>query len=400
MLKQFLTTTAILSLAASAALAQGHADDSPIKVGVLMGFTGPVESLTPDMAASAELAFEEINASGLLLGGRQIEPVRGDSTCADAGAATAAAERLIGEGVAAILGAACSGATGAVVANVAVPNGLLALSPSATSPGLSGIDDRGLFFRTAPSDARQGEVLAELTMERGIDEVALTYTNNDYGTGLADSFAQAFEVLGGTVAVSIAHEDGRGDYTAEVATLAASGASELLVIGYVDQGGRQIIQTALDLGAFDRFILADGMIGDALLADLGDQLEGTFGSVPGSDGDASAAFDALAEAAGISGSGPYRGESYDAAALIALAMQSAGTTDRAAIAEHMARVANAPGTPIGAGELAEGLRILSEGGDIDYVGVSNVEFDAGGNAAGTYREIEIKGADFQTLRIW
>ncbi|MCK8484208.1 ABC transporter substrate-binding protein [Aliiroseovarius sp. S2029] len=397
-MKHILSTTAFLSLLSGIALADGHGNT--VKIGVLMGFTGPVESLTPDMAASAELAFDEVNASGLFLGDRRIEPIRGDSTCADAAAATAAAERLVGDGVAAIVGAACSGATGAIVSNVAVPNGVLTLSPSATSPGLSDIDDRGLFFRTAPSDARQGEVLAELTKARGIDRVAVTYTNNDYGQGLVDSFTRAFKALGGTVTVSVAHEDGKADYTAEVSTLSASDASDLLVIGYVDQGGRQIIQTALDLGAFDRFILPDGMIGDALLAALGSQLEGSFGSVPGSDGDASAAFDALATEAGITGIGPFRGESYDAAALIALAMQSAGSSERDAIAGHVSRVANAPGTPIGVGELAKGLRILSEGGDIDYVGVSNVELDEGGNASGSYREIEIKGAAFETQRVW
>lgn len=398
MLKHLLATTTALSFASSLAWAEGHSET--VKIGVLMGFTGPVESLTPDMASSAELAFEEINTSGLFLGGRSIESIRGDSTCADAAAATAAAERLVGDGVAAILGAACSGATGSVVTNVAVPNGVLALSPSATSPGLSDIDDRGLFFRTAPSDARQGEVLAELTIARGINEVAVTYTNNDYGKGLADAFSRAFESLGGTVSVVAAHEDGKGDYTAEVSTLASSGASELLVIGYVDQGGRQIIQTALDLGAFDRFILPDGMIGDTLLDDLGDQLEGSFGSVPGSESDAASVFDGLAAEAGITGVGPFRGESYDAAALIALAMQSAGSAERSKIAEHLMRVANAPGTPIDVGESAEGLRILSEGGDIDYVGVSNVEFDTGGNASGTFREIEIKGAAFETQRVW
>ncbi|MCB1348183.1 MAG: ABC transporter substrate-binding protein [Maritimibacter sp.] len=398
MLKNLLATTALASLAAGAALADGHADN--LKIGILMGFTGPVESLTPDMATSAELAFDEVNASGLLLGGRQIETLRGDSTCTDAAAATAAAERLVSDGVTAILGAACSGATIAAVTNVAVPNGVLALSPSATSPGLSDIDDRGLFFRTAPSDARQGEVLADLTMARGIDEVAVTYTNNDYGKGLADAFARAFQTLGGTVSTSIAHEDGKADYSAEVSTLAASGATELLVIGYVDQGGRQIIQTALDLGAFDRFILPDGMIGETLLADLGGQLDGSFGSVPGSDSDAAAAFDALAAEAGITGIGPFRGESYDAAALIALAMQAAGSTERGELAAQMTRIANAPGTPIGVGELAKGLQILSDGGEIDYVGVSNVEFDAGGNAAGTYREIEIRDAAFETQRVW
>lgn len=102
------------------------ADSNMVKVGVILGFTGPIESLTPDMAASAELAFKEASNSGMLLGGKKITPIRADSTCVDAAAATAAAERLItAEGVAAIYGADCSGVTGAVANNVAVPNGVI-----------------------------------------------------------------------------------------------------------------------------------------------------------------------------------------------------------------------------------------------------------------------------------
>ena len=142
------------------------------------------------------------------------------------------------------------------------------------------------------------------------------------------------------------------------------------------------------------------MIGETLLTDMGDDLQGSFGSVPGSDSDAAAVFDTRAAEAGIEGTGPFRGESYDAAALIALAIQSAGTTDGAALARSLMSVANAPGTPIGVGELAEGLRILSEGGEIDYVGVSNVEFDEVGDAAGTYRELEVEGVEFQTRNVW
>ena len=62
------------------------------------------------------------------------------------------------------------------------------ISPSATSPGLSTAEDDGLFFRTAPSDARQGQVMSDILKDRGISSVAVSYTNNDYGKGLADSF--------------------------------------------------------------------------------------------------------------------------------------------------------------------------------------------------------------------
>ncbi len=198
------------------------------------------------------------------------------------------------------MGADCSGVTGAIAKNVGAPNGVAMVSPSATSPGLSAIEDNGVFFRTAPSDARQGVVLADIVMGRGIDTVAVTYTNNDYGKGLADAFASAYRAAGGKITIEAAHEDGKADYSAEVGALSASGASELVVLGYVDQGGRGIIQSSLDSGAFDRFILADGMIGDSLL-DVDGGIEGTFGTLPGSESKGASMFNDVAAAAGLDG---------------------------------------------------------------------------------------------------
>ena len=117
-----------------------------IKVGIILGFTGPIESLTPAMAASAELAFKEASDSGSLLNGSTITPLRADSTCVDSAAAQTAAEGLVSQGIAAIMGADCSGVTGAIATNVAVPKGVVMISPSATSPGLTTLDDKGLFL--------------------------------------------------------------------------------------------------------------------------------------------------------------------------------------------------------------------------------------------------------------
>ena len=381
---------------APAARADGH----EVKVGVILGFTGPIESLTPDMAASAELALKEVSDSGAFLGGKVLVPVRGDSTCIDNAAATAAAERLVtAEGVAAIFGADCSGVTIAITNNVAVPNGMVIISPSATSPALTTIEDNGLFFRTAPSDARQGQVMAEILIERGINNVAVTYTNTDYGKGLDGSFTSAFTALGGTVAISASHEDGKGDYSAEVGALSASGAEHLVVFGYVDQGGKGIIQTAVDTGAFENFIIADGMIGDTLIEAIGDALDGTIGTLPGSDSEGATMFLDHAAANGVNGDGPFRGESYDAAALIALAMQAAGSAERGAFQAQVMAVANAPGEQILPGELAKGLQILADGGEIDYVGASGVELNEVGEAAGSYKELEVEGGAFVTKAI-
>ena len=370
-----------------------------IKMGIILGFTGPIESLTPDMGNSAELAFKEASDSGQLLGGQKIKVVRADSTCIDAAAATAAAERLItSDKVTGIMGADCSGVTTAIANNVAIPNGVTMVSPSATSPALSTIADNGYFFRTAPSDARQGQVLAQITVERGFNDVAVTFVNNDYGKGLSDSFINAYKGLGGKVSAVVPHETDKADYSAEVAALNASGAGILAVFGYVNQGGNHIIQGSIDSGAFDKFILADGMYGEDLLKNMDGDLSGTFGTVPGTDSKGAASFAKMAKTAGIKAGGPFTGESYDAAALLVLAMQSGGSTDRAALASNVLAVANTPGEKIMPGELSKALRILASGGKVDYVGASNVELIGGGEASGSYKEYEVKGKAFTTVR--
>lgn len=391
-MKKLLLATAAIALSSAAASAED------IKMGISLGFTGPLESMSPAMAQGAELAMKEVSDSGKLLDGTMITPVRGDSTCIDAAAATATVERLITtEGVKGIVGGMCSGETTASLQNAGMPNGMVMISPSATSPALSELDDNGLFFRTAPSDARQGEVLAGLLMEKGLDEVAITYTNNDYGKGLADSIASAMEAKGGKVTVNIPHEDGKADYAAEVGTLAAAGGKALIVAGYADQGGSGVLRGAIDQGAFDAFVLPDGMVGTFLEEKFGDELDGAVGINPAADGDGTAKFVEMAEAADLDPTSAYAGEAYDAAALMLLAMQAAGSTDPQAYKDKIMDVANAPGEPILPGELAKGLELLAAGEDIDYVGASSVELVGAGESAGTFRETVVKGGKFENV---
>jgi branched-chain amino acid transport system substrate-binding protein len=369
-----------------------------IKMGIILGFTGPIESLTPAMRDSAKLAFKEASDSGSLLGGETITVLEADSTCVDSAAAQAAAEKLLADGVVAIMGADCSGVTGAIATNVAIPNGVVMISPSATSPGLTDLDDNGLFFRTAPSDARGGQILADITKDRKIKSVAITYTNNDYGKGLADVYAAAVKAHGIKVTAVASHEDGKADYTAEVSTLAAAGGDAVAVIGYLDQGGKGIIQGSLDSGAFDTFILSDGMIGQSLIDAFGKDLSKSFGSLPGSTGKGAGVFTKVASAGGIDSSGPYTGESYDAAALIVLAMQAGGSADRGSIAKNVMAVANGPGKKIYPGELKKGLDLLAKGKQVDYEGATGVTFTDVGEAFGSFLEKEIKGGKFKTKK--
>ncbi|MDH3693485.1 MAG: ABC transporter substrate-binding protein [Gammaproteobacteria bacterium] len=392
-MRTFLFATFISALFSTAAWAQ-----DVVKIGMLQGFTGPTESLVAPMAKGGEMAIQEVSDSGIFLGGKKVESVRGDSTCIDAAAATAAAERLVtSDGVAAINGATCSGATTAVLNNVVVPNGIVMISPSATSPALSTIEDSGLFFRTAPSDARQGQIMADVLGTRGVKSVALTHTNNDYGKGLADSFKAAFEASGGAVTITAAHEDGKADYSAEVGALSSAGGDLLVVAGYLDQGGKGIIQASLDSGAFDTFMLPDGMVGDSLTGNFGTDIDKSFGTVPGTDSPGATMMGDITKGADFNGTDPYVPECYDASALILLAMQSAGSSNSADFKDHVMKVANAPGEQIFPGELAKGLKILADGGEIDYVGGSAVELIGSGESSGSFREVEVKGGKFETV---
>jgi branched-chain amino acid transport system substrate-binding protein len=387
----------LLASAASMALA-GAASAEEVKLGFLSGFTGPLESIAPAMVAGAELAAKEINDSGRFTAGTLVV-VRGDDTCGDAAAGVVAAERLVtSDGVKGIVGGSCSGVTGAILQNVAVPNGIGMISPSATSPALSTAEDNGLFFRTAPSDARQGAVMTDIINERGFKTVALTYTNNDYGKGLADSFQTAFEATGGTVTISVPHEDGKADYASEVAALASAGGEILVVAGYTDQGGKGIIRASLDTGAFSTFVLPDGMVGQQIATDLGSGLNTSFGQYPGSDSKGSEIFQGLATAAGFDGTSAFSPESYDALALMVLSMAAAGSTESKDWTAKVMDIANAPGEPILPGELGKALDLIAAGTDIDYVGASAVELIGAGESAGNYREVEFKDGEIITVR--
>ena len=102
---------------------------------------------------------------------------------------------------------------------------------------------------------------------------------------------------------------------------------------------------------------------------------------------------------GVDGTGVFSAESYDAMALIILASQAAGSTDRAAIQAEVLNVANGPGVECHAGKLADCLKWISGGLVVDYVGATGVEMDAGGTANGSYAEREVIGGAFTDVKI-
>ncbi|MBF2761178.1 MAG: ABC transporter substrate-binding protein [Ectothiorhodospiraceae bacterium AqS1] len=378
-------------IAGAAALATGisSAVAADIKVGSAGGITGPIPDLVAPMMAARDLAAQHINEQGGLLDGHDYVLVKSDSKC-DAKGAVDAGQKLVNvEQVVAIVGPNCSGATIGMAESVTIPSGVVILSESATAPSITDLDDKGLVFRNAPSDAYQGAALASMVMESGYNKVAVAYANDDYNKGIAEVFMDAFKAGGGTIAASAEHEPEKASYTSEISTLASSGAEALMVFAYYGSSGTTIVRNSLENGLFDMFFGADGMRNEQIISDIGaDNLRGKIMvSAPSSDTESSSykMFAKEFSDAGQDPSAVYTPGSYDAAFLMALAIEKAGGTDRDGIAAALMEVANAPGEMIMPGEWSKAKAAIQAGRDINYQGASgDIEFDAKGDVAGIY----------------
>lgn len=386
-----------MAVAASTVALSGMAQ-AEVKIGFLGGFTGGIESLTPPIFDGAQLAVNQINEQGGLLDGQMIEMPTGDTTCSDASAASNAADRMVNtEQVTAIVGALCTGATIAAANNAAIPGGVGMVSPASTAPAVSELNDNDLVFRTVPSDAFQGEMLAKLLIEKGIDEVAVTYVNNDYGQGLSDAFTETFEAEGGTVVENLAHEDNRADYRSELGTLSSSGVPTLVVLAYADTSGQTVLRQAYESGVFTQYVGADGMVGNSLVDAVGaDVLEGMIATRPGSpDLPGSALFAEAAEEAGVDPDAVFAAQAYDAAFLLALAIEQNGNAEREGLSEALRSVAMAPGEVILPGEWEKAVELIAAGEEINYEGASGRhEFDEAGDVPGVVVEMTVEDGEF------
>ncbi len=380
-------------VAVTAVMAAAPALAADVKVGILGDITGPIESLAPPIVKHAQLAFDEINAQGGILDGKLVV-VTGDSAC-DPSVAGPAADKLVNtEQVVGIVGAFCTGATIGAATAAGIPGGVVMISPAASAPALTTLDDKDLVYRTAPSDAFQGVKLADLLISKGIKDVALTYVNNDYGKGLADVFKAQFAKEGGTISADVSHEDGKADYRAELGTLAGSGSQNLVIIGYASGSAHTILQQAVEAGDFNTFIGVDGVIGDELLtgidpAAVNGKLFATRGGAYA--GESADTFAKLSKDAGLDPSATYAPQAYDAAFLLGLAIEKNGKADRAGLSQALRDVATAPGEKILPGEWTKAVELIKAGKDIDYEGASGpVEFDAAGDVAGVIVEVDVQ----------
>ena len=395
MKKTLITTTAAM-LATTAAFAD-------VNVGNPMALTGPIPDLVAPMAQAVDLAASHVNAQGgMFADGQSYNIIRADSACDPVAAVDAVTKLINVSGVSAIIGPVCSGATIAQAESVSMPAGVVTLSVSASSPAISTMEDgTDLVFRATASDAYQGVALANLAKENGITEIAVSYANDDYNAAIAAVFAEAFTAAGGTITSNEAHEPNKASYRSEVATMGAT-TDNLALFAYYGSGGITLMRNALETGAFTTFLGADGMLSDEVIEQIGaENMGGVTFTTSASDASTSAfgAWKTLADAAGVPASDPFVPNAYDATFLMALAIEKAGSDDRAGIAAALREVASAPGEVIYPGEWAKAKAILAAGGDINYEGgAGNQDYDANGDVAGEFsKSTVVDGAWSATL---
>ena len=145
-----------------------------ITIGIALGFTGPTESIVPSMASSAELAISEANSSKIFLNGEEkINLIKIDTMC-DKSQIKSINNTINKNNIIAIIGAACPGISEGILLGSANEKNIPMISPSATTPLLSMLDEKNLFFRTTAPSNRDGEVLAKIIKDRGIKRIAVS----------------------------------------------------------------------------------------------------------------------------------------------------------------------------------------------------------------------------------
>ena len=352
-----------------------------LKLGTALPITGNLAFLGPPEEAGVYLAQDDINSADA---GIEVEVVFGDSGDTDNKAYETEIPRLLNEDVKAVIGAASSGVSLQFIDQV-TGAGVIHFSPANTSPAFTTYDDDDLYFRTAPSDVLQGEVLANQISADGHEKIAMIVLNDPYGTGLRDRVQEVFEASGGEVLAAPTYNTGDTNFTSQINEVLAVDPDAIVLITF-----DEIKTIAPDLAAqYDasNFYLVDGNLSNYSEDFEAGLLEGAKGTLPGANPDEVVAFTERMnefwvglgndDLAGVFAYGP---ESYDSTVLLALASLAAGSTESRDIADKLQEVSGGSGNGEKCTSFAECADIINGGGVADYDGVSSpVTFDENGD---------------------
>jgi len=364
------TETAETEETEEAATAEG---DGTLTLGTLLPETGNLAFLGPPEFAGVDLAIQEINEAGGVLG-NEVAKIDSDSGDATTDIASQSVQRLLSENVDAIIGAASSGVSFNVIDTI-TNAGVVHFSPANTSPDFTEYDDGGLYFRTAPSDVLQGRVLGDLILNDGNATLGILAIDDPYGAGLAESTTQSFEGGGGEIVANLSYNPQAPNFSAEVGEILAAAPDAIALIAF-DETTRMIPE--LETQGFDlsKVYFVDGNLADYSAEEAFPSLEGAKGTLPGAqapDEFRQRLLEVDPELTEFS----YAAESYDAAILIALAAEAAGDDSGQSIASELANVSRDGTACTG---FAECMELIGGGEDIDYDGISGpIEFSEQGD---------------------
>ncbi|MEV4735995.1 MULTISPECIES: ABC transporter substrate-binding protein [unclassified Microbacterium] len=357
------------------------AADLTLKLGSLLPQTGSLAFLGPPMESGVGLAVQEINDAKA---GITIDLTAEDEGDTDTKAYETSITKLQGAGVSAIVGAAASGVS-KLILDGNVSAGILQISASNTSPDFTAWDDDGLYFRTAPSDLLQGEVLGNLIAEDGAKTLGIIYQNDAYGTGLDAAIKETFEGTGGQVVAEASFNVGDAQFDAQVETIKAQNPDAVAIVSF-DQF-KTIAPLLVNAGiSADKFYMVDGNLSD-YGSEIPVSLEGAQGTKAGP-----ALEDDFTDRLQTYWTGEgnpevkdftYAAEAYDAVVLVALASLAAGSTDGKDIAAKMQEISGGSGDGEKCTTFADCAKIINDGGTADYDGYSGeVTFDEAGDPQG------------------
>jgi branched-chain amino acid transport system substrate-binding protein len=348
---------------------RGNADGT-LKLGTLVPQSGDLSVIVDSLQVPVDLAVEEINAAGGVLG-QQIELIPADDGTNPNVAQTSYAKLVNDDKVDAIVGPAPSGVASKLLESFETDR-LPVCSGSTTAANLSG-GGGGYFFRTAPGDSLQGPALATLIAGDGHTKVAIVARNDDYGKGFSESLATALAEGGAEVTETVLYNPEGTNFDADVQKAVDSQPEAVAVIGF-NEDGAQIINTMIGQGAGPADVpiyTADGMKSSSF-AETVDPADPS--KVAGIKGTAPAAapagidhpFTAAFAATGVDTI--FSSYYYDCTILMALAVEKAGSDEGTAIVEAFAQ--NLEGDN-DCKTFAECKQFLDAGETIHYRGASS-----------------------------
>ncbi len=351
---------------------------TPLKIGSLLPTTGSLAFLGPPEIAGVNLGIKEVNDAGGVLG-KPVEVIHRDSGDTKTDIATQSTTALLGSGVSAIVGAASSGVSKTVI-NQITGAGVIQFSPANTSPDFTTWDDKGLYWRTAPSDVLQGKVLGNYMATCGAQTVGMIVLNDAYGTGLAKNVKAAFEAAGGKVVAEELFNEGDSQFSSQVDKVIAAKPDAIALVTFDQAKSIVPLMTGKGIKPTQMFMV-DGNTSDYSKDFQAGTLKGAQGTIPGTFAKDDFKKKLLAIDPALKDYS-YAGESYDAVNLIALATEAAKSTKGTDIAAKLKEVSEGGEK---CNDFASCVTLLRNGKDIDYDGQSGpVTFSDAGDPTEAY----------------